>query len=149
MTYTPADPNWRARVDREFGAQPFVETIGAHLEEVSVGQVDVVVENHEAISQQYGYVHGGVVGALLDTACGFAAMTLLPSDHIVLTVEYKVNFLRPAEGTRFAATGRVVKAGRTIIVCEAELAAVGGPDRAIATASATMMSTPDRGVAPV
>lgn len=147
MAFTPADPNWRTRIDREFATQHYMRTISTTLGSVAPGEVDVVVENHEAIGQQYGYVHGGVVGALLDTACGFSTMTLLPSDHIVLTVEYKVNFLRPAEGEYFIASGRVVKAGRTILVCEAALTADGDSDRPLATMSATMMSTPDRGVA--
>ena len=148
MSFTPADPDWRARIDREFAAQAYVKTIGASLGVVSPGQVEILVDNHEAIGQQYGYVHGGVVGAILDTAVGFCTMTLLPADRIVLTVEYKVNFLRPAEGEHFVATGRVVKAGRTIMVCEADLVADGDTDRVIATMSATMMSTPSRGVVP-
>lgn len=146
MSYTPADPNWRARIDREFAAQAFMRTTNTSLHNVAPGVVDVVVENHEAISQQYGYVHGGVVGALLDTACGFSTMTLLPTDHMVLTVEYKVNFLRPAQGAHFVGAGRVVKAGRTILVCEAELIADNAVDRPLATMTATMMSTPFRGV---
>lgn len=148
MSFTPADPDWRARIDREFAAQAYVKTIGAAFGEVTPGRVEILVDNHEAISQQYGYVHGGVVGGLLDTAVGFCTMTLLPADHMVLTVEYKVKFLRPAEGTHFVATGRVVKAGRTIMVCEADLVADGNTDRVLATMSATMMATPMRGDAP-
>ena len=149
MAFTPADPDWRDRVDREFAAQAYVKTIGASFGEVSPGRVEIVIDNHEAIGQQYGYVHGGVVGGLLDTAVGFCTMTLLPADHMVLTVEYKVNFLRPAEGTHFVATGRVVKAGRTLMVCEADLIADDDTDRVLASMSATMMSTPMRGTPPV
>lgn len=148
MPFTPADPNWRARIDREFEAQAYVKTIGASFGEVSPGRVEILVDNHEAIGQQYGYVHGGVVGGLLDTAAGFCTMTLLPPEQMVLTVEYKVNFLRPAEGTHFVATGQVVKAGRTIMVCEADLVADGDTDRVLANLTATMMSTPMRGALP-
>ena len=143
MAYEPPDPNWRTRVEREFAAQGFMNTLRAELETIEPGRVTVAVAHDTGLSQQNGYLHGGVVGALLDNASGFAAMTLLPVDNIVLTVEYKANFLRPAEGDRFLSTGEVVKAGRTLMVCEAKVVAAARPEARIATALATMISLED------
>src|SRR6266540_3787598 len=88
-----------------------IETIGARLVRIDPGQVEIELDYREDLTQQHGYLHAGVVTAIVDSACGFAAYTLMPADSGVLTVEYKVNFTAPARGARFLAVGRVIKPG--------------------------------------
>src|SRR5262249_27704428 len=98
----------------------------------------------EDLTQQHGYLHAGVITTIVDSACGFAAYTLMPADSGVLTVEYKVNFTAPARGARFLASGRVVKPGRTLTVCAGEVLAIDGDEqKLIAMIQATMMRLPE------
>lgn len=96
-----------------------MRTIGASLEAVEPGSVTITCEADERLTQQHGLLHGGVLASLADVACGYAAMTRAPADHEVLTVEFKINFLKPAKTDRLIAVGQVVQAGRTLTVCEA------------------------------
>jgi uncharacterized protein (TIGR00369 family) len=141
----PRDPEFEARVRESFARQGFMSTLGARLAAVAPGAVDVELPVADALTQQHGYLHAGAVAAAMDTACGYAALTLMDEDAAVLTVEFKVDLLEPAAGERVVARGRVLRAGRTLTVCRAEAAALdGGAERHVATMSATMIAVRDR-----
>ena len=115
-------------------------TLGAELVDISDGRVAIAVPIEARLSQQDGFLHAGVVVAALDSACGYAALTLMPEDAEVLTVELKVNLLAPAAGDRLLAEGDVVRAGRTLTVCRGEAFAEDGSERVhVATMLATMV----------
>jgi uncharacterized protein (TIGR00369 family) len=136
-----ADPRFEERVRASYARQNAMRLIGATIERVEPGEVEIALPRSAEIAQQHGFVHGGLIGAVLDTACGFASLSLMPADAGVLTVEYKINFLAPAAGDRFRMVGRVRKAGRTLTFAEAEaFAQVDGSERLIATMTATMMT---------
>lgn len=139
------DPDFAGRVRRSFDQQSMMTTIGALLERVEPGSVDVAVPAAPHILQQHGFIHGGAVSTLADTACGFAALSLVRPGVGVLTVEFKMNMMAPATGTRLIARGRVVKAGRTLIVTQADIfAETDGSRRAIALMTATIMAVEGR-----
>lgn len=117
----PPDPNFAARVRASFHRQPAMALFGGVLAEVSPGVCEVHLPYREDLTQQHGYVHGGVVGAIADSAGGYAAYTLMPADSSVLTVEYKLNFLAPATGEKLIARGEVVKSGRSLTVTRADV----------------------------
>jgi uncharacterized protein (TIGR00369 family) len=145
----PADPDFAARVRASFARQAAMRTLGATLEQVEVGRVVVAMAHRESLTQQHGFVHAGLLAAALDTACGYAASTLMPADAAVLTVEFKINLLAPARGPLFRFEGAVVKPGRTISVVEGRAfqhAAGGGDDKLIATMSATVMTVIGRDI---
>jgi uncharacterized protein (TIGR00369 family) len=115
-------------------------TLGATLESVSPGMVEILVSPNPAILQQHGFVHGGVVSAIADSEAGYAALSLMPADTGVLTTEFKINFLAPAAGERILARGRVVKAGRTLTLAQAEVfAKTREQEKLIALLTATLM----------
>ena len=136
--FQPEDPDFEARVTNSFHRQKLMETIGASLTRVAPGEVEIQLPFKDSLTQQQGYMHGGVVTAIADSACGYAALSLLPAGAEVLTVEYKVNFLAPATGPRLVARGRVIRRGRTISVCASDVIAVGDP---IETRVAMMVAT--------
>jgi uncharacterized protein (TIGR00369 family) len=109
------------RVKASFAKQGLMTTLGATLESVSPGMVEILVSPTPAILQQHGFIHGGVVSAIADSAAGYAALSLMPADTGVLTAEFKINFLAPAAGELILARGRVVKAGRTLTLAQAEV----------------------------
>lgn len=125
-SFPPLDDRSEARVREHFTTQRVMATIGAELQRVAPGLVEIALPFRDDLTQQNGYLHAGIVTTVVDSACGYAAYSLMPAGSEVLTVEYKVNFLSPAEGPRFLATGRVVKAGRTLTVCHGEVVALGG-----------------------
>ena len=130
-----------SRVRASFTAQGAMGLFGARMVRVEHGEVEIDIDASPATTQQHGFTHGGVIAAVLDTACGFAALTTMPPDTGVLTVEYKVNFLAPAQGEKFRMVGRVRKAGRTITLTEGDAWAIrDGVERLIATMTATMMT---------
>ena len=136
----PANPNYVAEVERDFARQGIMQNLGAYLISVAPGQVEIGVGFRDDLTQQHGYLHAGVVTTIVDSACGFAAYTLMPHGSGVLTVEYKVNFMAPASGEKFIAVGRVIKAGKTLSVCNGEVFAVqNGERKAIVVMQATMM----------
>lgn len=98
-------------------------TLGAQLAHVVTGEVHIAMSNAAYLSQQQGFVHAGAIGAILDSACGHAALTVAPAGADVVTAEYKINLMRPAIGDRFLAVGRVQNAGRTLTVCSGEVRA--------------------------
>lgn len=146
LMFDPRDPNWQERCLASFARQPMMKTLGVEVEAIDPGEVVLAFGYDHRLTQQHGFIHGGMLGTVLDSACGWAALSLMPPDHAVLTVEYKLNLLRPAEGERFAGTGRVVKPGRTLTVSEGVLVETSDPDRPIATMTATMMAVAGGGI---
>jgi len=136
---SPADPNYEARVRASFAKQQFMATLGANLASVQPGEVWIELPFRADLTQQHGFLHAGVVTSVIDSACGYAALTLMPPDREVLSVEFKVNLLAPAKGSVFQARGRVVRAGRTLSVCTGELRVVGS-EPIVAMMQATMMA---------
>lgn len=106
------------RIRESFSRQGFLRTIGAALESVEPGTVTITCGFDDGLTQQHGLFHGGVVASLVDVACGYAALSTMPADREVLTVEFKVHFLKPARTERLIAVGQVVQSGRTLTVCE-------------------------------
>ena len=128
------------RVRTSFARQGAMETLGAELAEVTEGRVSIALPIEPRLSQQDGFLHAGVVVAALDSACGYAALTLMPDEAEVLTVELKVNLLAPASGKRLVAEGEVLRAGRTLTVCRGDAHAEQGTERVhVATMLATMV----------
>jgi uncharacterized protein (TIGR00369 family) len=120
-------------------------TNGATIERVGPGEVDIVLPFRPDLTQQHGFIHGGIVATIADSACGYAAFSLMAAGAGILTVEYKINLVAPAEGDRLIARGRVLKPGRTLVVCQAEVwAARDGEERLVATMLATMMTILNR-----
>jgi uncharacterized protein (TIGR00369 family) len=140
MPFEPQDPAWESRVRASFARQKMMETIGAVLERVAPGEVDIRLPFREAISQQHGSVHAGALTTAVDTACGYAALTLMPPGAGVLSIEFKVSLLAQGKGEALVARGRVLKPGRNVTFCEGRVFAVEqGAERLVATMSATMM----------
>lgn len=139
--FVPQDPDYAARVAASYARQPAMATMGASLAQVGPGRVVIELPWAEALTQQHGFLHAGVVGAALDSACGYAAFSLMPVEAAVLTIEYKINLLAPAKGQRFRMEGRVIKPGRTITVTEGLAFAVdGGSEKLVATMACTLMA---------
>ena len=146
--FEPRDPAFEQRVRESYARQRFLTLLGASLERVAPGEVDIRLPFRPDLAQQHGFMHAGAMTTAVDTACGYAALTLMPPAAAVLSVEFKVNLLAPAYGESFLARGRVLKAGRTISVCTGEVHAWGrGDERLVATMTATMMCVRDRGLA--
>ena len=138
--FRPFDPGFESRVRASFARQSAMATIGASLVRVEPGETEIQLPWAAHLTQQHGFLHGGIIGAALDSACGYAASTLMPADVGVLSIEYKVNFVAPARGQRFRMVGTVVKPGRTISVVEGRAYALDDArEKLIATMSATMM----------
>jgi len=144
-TFEPQDPDFEARVRASFARQKVMETIGANLTKVAPGEVEIELLFRDDLTQQHGFLHAGVVTTIVDSACGYAAMTLMPGDATVLTIEYKANFVSPAKGKRMIARGRVTKPGRTVTVCAGDVfALIDGKEKLVATMLATMMTLRER-----
>jgi len=143
--FTPADAAFEPRVRESFAKQTVMATIGAALARVAPGEIDIELPNRPALAQQHGFLHAGILATILDSACGYAAFTLMPPDAAVLSVEFKINLLAPADGERFVARGRVVRAGRNISVCQADaFALLPDGEKHVATMVGTMMCVRDR-----
>ena len=135
------DPDYEARVRKTFAGQPALGALGITLAKVGPGTLELRMMYDAKFSQQNGFLHGGVVSAGLDTACGLASYTLMPATADILTVEFKINLLAPAKGQKFRFVGNVVKPGRTLVVAEGHaFASDEGREKLIATMSATMMT---------
>jgi uncharacterized protein (TIGR00369 family) len=135
----PVDPQFARRCRDSFGRQKAMALIGATLESVEPGRVEIALPYRDDITQQKGFVHGGIIGMIADTACGYAAFSLMPADCSLVTVEYKINILAPAQGD-LVARGDVVKAGRTLTIARAEVYAQGS--KHVATMQQTLMMLP-------
>lgn len=134
-------PDYQDRVRANFGAQAFMKTIGARITHLAPGAVDLTLDKRDDLCQQHGFVHAGVTTALLDSAAGYAAYSLFKPGEDVLTTEFKVNLLRPANGITLVAKARVLKPGKTLTVCRSDVFAHrDGKDVMIATALLSMMA---------
>ena len=122
--FQPRDPNYAERVRASFKLQHAMSLIGAEMALVEPGYVEIHLPHKAEVTQQHGFIHGGVVGMIADSAAGYAANTLTPADTSVLTVEYKMNLVAPADGQRLVARGEVVRPGRTLIVTRADVYAI-------------------------
>ena len=129
--FEPADPRYAERVRASFARQGAMRLIGAEMTTVAPGYCAVALVPRAEVAQQHGYVHAGVVAAIVDSAGGYAGFTLFPPDASVLTVEYKLNLLAPAAGERLVAEGFVVKAGRTLVITRGEVHAERGGKRTL------------------
>lgn len=143
--FIPQDPQFEARVRASFARQQVMATIGATITAVEPGLVEIQTPFRPDLAQQHGFLHAGIITTIVDSACGYAALSLMPAQVGVLTIEYKVNFLAPAAGERFVARGRVTKPGRNVTVCTGDVLAVQeGRETPIATMLTTMMVVRDR-----
>lgn len=120
----PGDPDFVDRVRSSFNRQGFMALLGASLTRIEPGSVDIVVPYRADLTQQHGFFHAGVTSTVADNAGGYAGYTLFPKDSSVLTVEFKINLIAPAQGNRLCATGRVIKQGRTLTICAFEVFAL-------------------------
>lgn len=127
-TFTPRDPSYEARVRASFDAQPMMASLGAEIAGLGPGWIDLEFPHRVEFTQQDGYLHAGAIAAVLDSACGYAAFSLMPADSAVLTAEYKINLLRPARADRYLVSARVVKPGRTLTVSQGTAVAAGASD---------------------
>jgi uncharacterized protein (TIGR00369 family) len=137
----------QARIEASFAKQSVMSTIGATLERVAPGEVDIALTVRPDLCQQHGYLHAGILATVADSACGYAALTVMPTDAAVLSIEFKINMLAPATGRRVIARGRVVRSGKTITVCRADVVAEDGDQTTtVATMTGTMMVVRGRGI---
>ncbi len=132
-----------ARVRASFDRQAMMTTLGVEVTAVEPGRVEMSLRHDDRFTQQHGFLHAGVVASVLDTACGYAAYSVMPPDASVLTATFTINLLAPAAGERFAITGEVVRAGRTLVVCRGEAFADDG-QRPFAVMQATMTTVVGR-----
>ena len=143
--FEPRNPQYLPRVHESFARQQAMHTLGARLENVAPGAVDIGLDWAAALTQQHGFLHAGMVSAALDSACGYAAFTLMAPEAEVLTIEFKINLLAPARGECFRMEGRVLKPGRTVTVCEGRAYALhGGTEKLVATMGCTLMAITGR-----
>lgn len=134
------NPSFADDVQRSFAQQPIMSLLGASLALVEPGVVEIVLPYRADLAQHHGYLHAGAVTAIADSACGYAAYTLMPAGSDVLSVEFKVNLLRPAQGEMFVARAEVIKAGRTLTVVSADVFALAGYTKTlVATMQGTMI----------
>lgn len=138
VAWNPGNPDYEAVVRESFGRQSLMATLGARLVRLAPGEIDIGAPFAARFGQQNGYWHAGAVASLADSANGYAAFSLAPVGTDALAVEFKINLLAPARGESFLACGRVLRPGRTLTVCQAEVFGIAGAAR---TLIATMLST--------
>ena len=143
--FQPGDPAYESRVRASFARQSMMTVLGASLERVAPGEVDIRLPFRADLTQQHGFLHAGVTTTIADSACGYAALSLMPPGAAVLTVEFKVNLMAPAAGQLFVARGRVLKAGRTLTTCSGDVFAVdGGEEKHVLAMLGTIMTVQNR-----
>ncbi len=142
MIFVPRDPGFEQRTRENFLSQGFMQTLGAEMSELKPGHCELKVGFTDALAQQHGFFHGGVVASMADVSGGYAAFSLLPADRTNVTVEFKLNLLSPGQGVNLIADATVLKCGRTLTVCRSDVFAVSndGSQTLCATALATYMS---------
>jgi uncharacterized protein (TIGR00369 family) len=139
--FQPQDPHVAERVAASFRRQTVMATLGASLRQVTPGMVEIALPYRADLCQQHGFMHAGTLTAVVDSACGYAALSLMPPEVGVLSIEFKVNFLAPAAGELFLARGQLMRSGRSISVCTGEVLAVAqGQEKLVALMQATMMA---------
>jgi len=138
--FTSPDPDYVSKVRDSFNRQAAMRLIGATVTAVQPGFCEARLEYHADLTQQHGFVHGGVVGMIADSACGYAGYSMMPPGTSVLTVEYKINMLSPAIGEALIARGRVIKPGKTLVITQCEVFAVqNGTEKLVALMQQTLM----------
>jgi uncharacterized protein (TIGR00369 family) len=143
--FEPKNPDYLKVATTTFDRQQAMRTLGITIARLEAGEVELSMPYSLDWTQQNGFVHAGIITAGLDTACGIAAFTLMPSGSDIVTVEFKTNLLAPAKGERFSFRAHVVKPGRTLTVCEARaFAQTAGTETLIATMTGTLMALPRR-----
>jgi uncharacterized protein (TIGR00369 family) len=143
--FDPQDANFEARVRSSFARQTAMATLGIEIAGLQPGEVDLRMPYASEYTQQHGFIHAGIITTALDSACGYAAFSLMPANAAVLTVEFKTNLIAPARGEHFLFRARVVKQGRTITVCDAQAYAMeAGKEKLVATMTGTLMALFDR-----
>jgi uncharacterized protein (TIGR00369 family) len=146
MTFQPKDPNFADRVRASFARQRMMQTLGVEITRLAPGEIELAMPYEAAFTQQHGFIHAGIMATVLDSACGYAAFSLMPTDAAVLTVEFKTNLLAPPKGERFLFRAHVVKPGRTLTVCDGQAFALENlaDERLVATMNGTLMALYDR-----
>jgi uncharacterized protein (TIGR00369 family) len=141
MAHQPANPAFVDEIKQSFAKQSVMVLIGAKLGTIEPGLVEISLPYRDDLAQQHGYLHAGIVTTIADSACGYSAFSLMPAGSEVLSVEFKVNLLRPARGSHFVARGEVIKSGRTLTVVRGDVFAFSADDKKelIATMQATIM----------
>lgn len=140
-SFQPRNPEYEHRVRASFDAQLVMQTIDASLTEVTPGRVVIELPYSKTLTQQHGFIHAGISSTIMDSACGYAAFSLMPVEAEVLTVEFKINLLAPASGESFRAIGEVRKPGRQIFVAESDLYATkDAEEKLVATMTGTLMA---------
>jgi uncharacterized protein (TIGR00369 family) len=143
---TDGGVGFEERVRASFARQKAMQTLGVSIARVGEGEVELAMPFQVEFTQQHGFLHAGTVTTVLDSACGYAAFSLMPAETSVLSVEFKVNLLSPARGESFRFIGKVIKAGRTITVCDGQAFSVtGGAEKLVATMTATMIAVTGHG----
>ena len=141
----PLRPDDERRVRASFDAQAVMRELGVEITALAAGHVELAFDHDVRFTQQHGYLHAGILSTVLDSACGYAAFTLMPDDAAVLTVEFKVNLLRPASAIRYVVEATTVKAGRTLTVCHAQAGAAGAGEP-FAVMTGTLMALVGAGI---
>ena len=146
MPFLPKDPNYDARVRASFARQRVMQTLDVEIARLAPGEIELKMPYRLAYTQQHGFIHAGIITTALDSACGYAAFSLMPADAAVLTVEFKTNFIAPAKGERFVFRANVVKPGRTLTVCDARAFALDqtAGEVLVATMTGTLMALLER-----
>src|SRR4029078_3841244 len=141
MPHQPRNPAFAEEIKQSFSKQTIMGLIGAELSRVEPGVIEITLPYRAAPAQQHGYLHAGIVTTIADSACGYAAYSLMPPNSEVLSVEFKVNLLRPAKGEKFLAMAEVVKAGKTLTVVRADVFGIDGEGQRelVATMLGTMI----------
>lgn len=131
------------RIADSFKSQGLMTTLGAQIISVAEGEVQIELPFSDRLSQQHGYVHAGAITSIVDSACGYAALTKTPPMHEVVTAEFKINLMRPAVGERFLAIGKAQSSGKLLTVCTGEVRAFSGTTwKIIAIMQATIVNVP-------
>ena len=143
--FVPKDALFKEKVSESFARQAVMNTIGASIVLIEPGLVEIEFRHDPKLTQQHGFIHAGIVTTVVDSACGYAALSLMPEDSGVLTIEFKTNLLSPAKGEKYLAVGSVKKPGRTITVCDGEVFSFNGDKKKlVATMTCTLMTLSDR-----
>jgi len=143
--FEPPDERFADRVRESFAKQAIMRTFEARLTDVLPGRVEITMPFRDDLTQQHGFLHAGAIATIVDSACGYAAYSLMPADAAVLSIEFKVNMLAPAKGERLIARASVIRAGRQIIVCSGDAFMLsGGGEKHVASMTGTMMTVRGR-----
>lgn len=138
--YTPKDPDFATRVEESFNRQAFMRFIGANLVKIEAGKCEIEIAYQPELTQQHGFFHAGIVGTLADNVAGYAAYSLMAPDSSILTVEFKLNLLAPADGDFLIARSEVLKYGKTLTVCRSEVYVIkNGIEKLCAASQSTLI----------